>query len=121
MMLDCIVDPNRKIFGDRQTALERLFELLASAVREMSVIDRFDRSYWTDALRHIAIRRAIWSADMNLTSHATFREAAKPAFVDFVAQLSSDTENLLALIEVALRNKVKPETLLQALDKAGIS
>jgi hypothetical protein len=109
MMLDCIVDSNSHIVGERRTALESLFALLTSAAREMSSIDRFDRTYWGDALRHVAIRRVIWSEGAD-TVAATFGKEAKPSFTDCIVTLTTDTENLFALIPVALRNKVQPKT-----------
>ncbi|HEY5212250.1 MAG TPA: hypothetical protein VIJ38_04430 [Acidobacteriaceae bacterium] len=119
MMLECVVDPNRKIQCGRQVSLEVLFQLLADAVGEMSAIDRFSRTFWNDAVRHLAVRRAIWVGGSGQLA-ATFPDDAKPTFGDFIAELSGDTEGLLALIDVALRNRVSIDMLRKALDDAGI-
>ena len=121
MMLDCIADPRRKILSDRQSTFEDLFGDLARAVAELDAIDRFDQNYWSDALRHLAIRREIWASHVAPATAVSFQETTRPTLSDFFATLAPDTENLLALIEVALRNKVHPDTLREALIKSNVN
>ena len=120
MMLECIIDSNCKIQYDRQTSLEELFSLLVDTVREMSSIERFGGVYWSEAFRHLAIRRAVWvKSDIPLA--ATFQEHAKPSFGDFLRELSGDPEALLALLDVALKNKVRRDILKTSIDETGIN
>jgi hypothetical protein len=117
--LDCTVDPNRKIDGGNQALLDGLFPQLAVAVQEMSAIDRFNQTYWTEAVRHLAVRRAIWVGGEN-SPGAAFADRSKPTFDDFLRGLSADTEGLLALIDVTQRNRVSPGKLHQAMKESGI-
>ena len=120
MMMECIIDSNCKIQYDRQASLEELFPLLVDAVREMSSIERLGGVYWSEAFRHLAIRRAVWvKSDIPLA--ATFQEHAKPSFGDFLRELSGDSEALLALLDVALKNKIRRDILKTSIDETGIN
>jgi hypothetical protein len=119
MMLDSIAHPAIKGTGDHQSSLQLTFRGVSAAVREMSAIDRFNRKYWDEALRHIAIRRAIWSADVH-PGPTAFPGDTRPSFRDFIEELSGDTENLLALIEAALRNGVDAKKMKQLLSESGV-
>jgi hypothetical protein len=117
MMLDCIVDPARNVQGDRQSSLEELCRILLNAANEMAAIDRMNYLYWREANRHLAARCAVWRDPVSLA--AAFNEHSKPSFSDFVKDLSDDTENLLALIEVTLRNGVEKEFVRKALKESN--
>ncbi|MFA6223418.1 MAG: hypothetical protein WC647_14000 [Desulfomonilaceae bacterium] len=119
MMLECVVDPNCRVKCDRQKMLEELLGLLFYAVQEMATIDISNRRYWSEALRHLAIRRAVWVGDAQPFA-AVFGEQSKPSLGDFFMELSVETEGLFALLEVALRNRVDRQTLQQTLIESGI-
>ncbi|MHB8390265.1 MAG: hypothetical protein ACYDBH_11885 [Acidobacteriaceae bacterium] len=124
MMMDHAVAPSRQLPYERRAALEGLLCSLTEMVREMAAIDQLDRRYWSEAARHLAIRRAVWLAkrdpEPSRVAEAAFDEGTKPALADYVRDLTGDIEGLLALVEVALRNDVNPETLKRALTDAGI-
>lgn len=120
MMLECAVDPNCRLKCDRQKMLEELLGLLFYAVQEMATIDISNRRYWSEALRHLAIRRAVWVGDAQPFA-AVFGEQSKPSLGDFLEELSVETEGLFALLEVALRNGVDRQTLQQTLIESGIN
>jgi hypothetical protein len=120
MMLECIIDSNCKIQYDRQTSLENLFAQLTDAVKEMSNIERLAGGYWSEAFRHLAIRRALW-VNSDLPLEAIFQEHAKPSFGDFLRELSEDAEALLILLNVALKNNVRRDILKTAIDESKIN
>ena len=92
---------------------------LADAVREMAAIDRLNLVYWKEAVRHLAVRRAIWVGSSE-GRPASFQDQSRPAFADFVNDLSADTESLLVLLQMALRNGSTKEFVRQALNESGI-
>jgi hypothetical protein len=124
MMMDHVIAPSRQLPYDRRSALEGLLGALTSAVREMAAIDQLDRRHWSAAARHLAIRRAVWLAKRAPETSPTevaFDDGTTPALADYIRDLTGNVEDLLALVEVALRNGVDSKTLKQALIKAGIN
>jgi hypothetical protein len=124
MMIDYIISPNRELQYDRPVALRGLLSVLAKAVTEMSSIDQFDRGYWSAAMRHLAIRRAVWLSrshpDPSPSAIAAFEADTKPTLADFLGELAGDSEGLLGFLEVALRNRVDRDSLKRALVAARI-
>jgi hypothetical protein len=123
MMMDQLITSSQQMQPDRQAALRGLLGSLTDAVREMTAIKQFDRSYWAEAARHLAIRRAIWLVNGHAAAGsvtAAFNDDTTPTLADYIRDLSGDLEGLFALIEVALRNGVDLATLKRAVIKAGI-
>ena len=94
MMIDYIISPSRELQYERPAALRGLLSVLAKAVREMSSIDQFDRGYWSAAMRHLAIRRAVWLSrshpDPSPSAIAAFEADTKPTLTDFLGELAGD-------------------------------
>ena len=124
MMMDHIIAPARELPYERQSVLEALLRSLTDAVREMSAIDRLDRGYWDDAIRHLAIRRATWLSGKPpggaVAAPVVFELDMTPSLGDFIRDLEGDVEGVLAFVEVALRNHVDPKALQEGLRAAGI-
>jgi hypothetical protein len=102
------------------TVLEGLLCSLVETVNEMASIDHSDQGYWGDALRHLAIRRAAWlgskQSESSPVAAVAFDDTTRPTLEDFVRRLRGDVQGLMGFIEVALRNRVDPVKLKQALD-----
>jgi hypothetical protein len=119
MILDSLFDRNRKVQNNRQSVAAEVFGMLADAVREMVAIDRISFGYWQEAIRHLAIRRAIW-ADAREDSAASFDVHTQPNFEDFLTDLSGNTEQLFVLLQMTLRNSVPKEQVQHAIIEADI-
>jgi hypothetical protein len=124
MMMDHIIMPIRPLAYDRRPVLEELLSSLAEAVNEMASIDHADQGFWGDAMRHLAIRRAVWFSgrqpQASPAAGVSFDEKTWPRLEDFIRWLRGDVQALIGFVEVALRNRVDPATLEQALDAAGV-
>lgn len=120
MMLDHLILPQRPIAYDRRIALEALLPLLADAVREMTAIDRLNGKFWSEAVRHLAIRRAAWLSDASSPDRLAISPDAKPTLADFIQNLAGDTESLLVLAFVARRNGVGQKALVSAFADAKV-
>jgi hypothetical protein len=114
MMLDYLVDNGASVSYDRKKSLTSLLEQLFDCYREMRAIDWLNSTYWTEALRHLAVRRALWTADKKNLA-AWWDDDTKPDLLEFIYSLSNDVENLLAFLEVAIRNGLKTTQLQTAL------
>jgi hypothetical protein len=120
MMMDQLIEPARPLSYDRRTALEGLLPLLDQAVREMTAIDQLNGKFWSEAVRHLAIRRVKWVSSGAAPSGVALSAEAKPALADFIRNLAGDTENLLALAYVAQRNGVDKAALATAFKAAEV-
>jgi len=120
MMVDHLIGLQRLPVGDRRAALERLLPLLDEAVCEMAAIDQLNGKFWSEAIRHLAIRRAKWLSDPGVPNGVTLSSAARPTLADFIRALAGDTENLLALAYVARQNGVGTATLADAFKSAAV-
>lgn len=120
MMLDHLILPQRGPIYDRRISLEALLPTLDNAAREMAAIDRLNGKFWTEALRHLAIRRAAWLANVSSSDRVAIHPHAKPTLADFVQNLAGDTESLLVLAYVALRNGVEKNALVAAFAEAKV-
>ncbi len=120
MMLDHLILPQRALIYDRRISLEALLPALDAAAREMAAIDRLNGKFWTEALRHLAIRRAAWLANVSSSDGLAIHPDAKPTLADFIQNLAGDTENLLVLAYVALRNGVERSALVAAFTEAKV-
>ena len=120
MMMDHLITPQRELGYDRYAALEGLLPRLNEAVREMAAIDQLNGKFWSEAVRHLAIRRAVWLSTHEKPNEVAFNSEVKPTLADFIRSLAGDTENLLALVYVAQRNGVDKALLAAAFDAAGV-
>jgi hypothetical protein len=120
MMLDQLIGPQRPLGYDLRTAIEGLLPLLDEAVREMIAIDQLNGKFWSEAIRHLAIRRAKWLSDPAASNDVALSTEAKPTLADFIRALAGDTENLLALACVAQQNGVDRTTLAAAFKAAEV-
>jgi hypothetical protein len=123
MMMDHLISAQRPLDYDRRSSIEGLLPLLGEAVREMTAIDQLNGKFWSEAMRHLAIRRAAWlsgSGAKNKRDGVVLGPEVKPTLADFISDLSGDTENLLALVYVALRNGVGKSALVNAFKEAGM-
>lgn len=120
MMLDHLILPQRALIYDRRISLEALLPALDDAAREMAAIDRLNGKFWSEVLRHLAIRRAVWLADVSSTDRLVLRSDAKPTLADFVQNLVGDTEGLLVLAAIAQRNGVERVALVAAFAEAEV-
>lgn len=112
MTLDHIVFPQRPLSYDRRAEAARLIGLLTDAVHDMRAIDLADLGFWSGAMRHLAVRRAIWlGLDGPAAVELKLAPEVRPNLEDYVYDLKGDTEELLAFIEVALRNGVTRDQL----------
>jgi hypothetical protein len=83
-------------------------------VHDMRAIDLADLGFWSGAMRHLAVRRAIWlglDGPAAVDSELKLAPEVRPNLEDYVYDLKGDTEELLAFIEVALRNGVTRDQL----------
>jgi hypothetical protein len=120
MMLDHLIGPQRPLGYDRRTALEGLLPFLDEAAREMAAIDQLNGKFWSETVRHLAIRRAKWLSSSAAFSGIALSAEAKPTFADFIRALAGDTENLVALAYVARRNGIDRAALAAAFKAAEI-
>jgi len=120
MMLDHLILPQRAAPYDRRIALEALLPSLDRAVREMGAIDRLNGKFWSEAMRHLAIRRAAWLASTPSSDRLAINPVAKPTLADFIQHLAGDTDNLLVLAYVAERNGVDKVALATAFVEARV-
>lgn len=106
MMMDHLVNPPRPLNYDRRAAIEMLLLRLSEAVREMTAIDQLNGKFWSEAVRHLAIRRAKWLSSGVVPDGVTLGAETKPTLADFIRDLAGDTENLLGLAYVAHQNGI---------------
>jgi hypothetical protein len=120
MMMDHLVRPLRPLGCDRRLALRGMVSNLDEAIREMAAIDQLNEKFWSEAVRHLAIRRAVWLSDHNEFHDVALGPDEEPTLAHFVSALAGDTENLLALIWVALQNGVNKNALAEAFKAANV-
>lgn len=120
MMMDHLIEPPRPLGYDRRSALRGLLALLDEAVREMAAVDQFHGKFWSEAVRHLAIRRARWLSGPTATDSIAFSAEAKPTLADFIRALAGDTENLLTLAYIAQQNGVDKAALASAFKAAEV-
>lgn len=120
MMMDHVIEPPRPLGYDRRSALQGLVTLLDEAVREMVAIDQFHEKFWSEADRHLAIRRAKWLTGPTASDGVAFSADAKPTLADFIRDLAGDTENLLILAYTAEQNGVDRAALASAFKAAEV-
>jgi hypothetical protein len=120
MMLDYLILPQRALTYDRRISVEALLPDLDNAAREMAAIDGLNGKFWTEALRHLAIRRAALLAEVPSSDRLAIHPDARPTLADFVQNLGGDTESLLVLAYVALRNGVEKSALVAAFAEAKV-
>lgn len=120
MMMDHLIGPPRPLDYERLQAIESLLPQLNEAVREMTAIDQLNGKFWSEAVRHLAIRRAKWLSSPTGPNSVAISAAAKPTLADFIRALAGDTENLLSLVYVAQRNGVDRAVLTAAFKVAEI-
>lgn len=120
MMLDHVVWPQRTIPEDRVAVAARLIALLDDALREMSAIDPLDQQFWSEAARHLAVRRARWLSANAGADGLALPDSVRPTVADFISRLKGDTDELLNLAYVLQRNGLAPKTIAAAFEEAGI-
>jgi hypothetical protein len=120
MMMDHLIEPPRSLVYNRSSAMEILLPQLADAVREMTAIDQLNGKFWSEAIRHLAIRRANWLSGSSKSGSIVLGIEAKPTLSDFIRTLAGDTENILALVYVAQQNGVDKAVLSAAFKTAMI-
>lgn len=120
MMMDHLIEPPRPSGYERRAALESLLPALDEAVREMAAIDQLNGKFWSEAVRHLAIRRVKWLSGGGAPNSVALGPEAKPTLADFIRNLAGDTENLLALAYVAQRNRVDNAVLATAFKAAQV-
>ncbi len=121
MMMDHLIGPQQPLGYDQRTALEGLLPLLDEAVSEMTAIDQLNGKFWSEAFRHLAIRRAKWLSIGTGPNSVALSAETKPILADFIRALAGDTENLLALAYVAQQNGVDRTALADAFKVAGVN
>ncbi len=120
MMMDHLIGPARPLSYDRKTAVEGLLPLLDEAVREMIAIDQLNGKYWSEAVRHLAIRRAKWLSSDTERNDIALGAEMKPTLADFIRTLAGDTENLLSLAYVAQQNGIDRGAIAAAFKAAEV-
>jgi hypothetical protein len=120
MMMDHLIWPQRPPGYDSQTAIEGLLPLLDEAVREMTAIDQLNGKFWSEAIRHLALRRAQWLSGRAITAGVALGPEVKPTLADFIHDLAGDTENLVALAYVAQQIGVDKAMLATAFKAAEV-
>ncbi|WP_158945321.1 hypothetical protein [Granulicella sp. S190] len=120
MMLDHLIIPPRPLNYDRRNAIGALLRLLREAVHEMAAIDQFNGKFWTEAVRHLAVRRAKWLSGNAASDDIRVPAETKPTLVDFIQDLAGDTENLVALIYVMHQSGVDDTELAAAFTTAEV-
>jgi hypothetical protein len=120
MMMDHLIGPPRPLDYDRSAAIENLLPRLDEAIREMTATDQLNGKFWSEAVRHLAIRRVKWLSSRTAPDSVAPSAEAKPTLADFIRALAGDTENLLALAYVAQRNGVDRDALAAAFKAADV-
>ena len=120
MMMDHLIWPPHSINCDRSSAIENLLRCLDEAVREMIATDQLNGKFWSEAVRHLAIRRAKWLSSPTGSDSVAISAEAKPVLADFIRALAGDTENLLSLVYVAQRNGIDNAVLAAAFKVAEV-
>lgn len=120
MMMDHLIGPPRPLDYDRSSAIKDLLPRLDEAVREMTAIDQLNGKFWSEAVRHLAIRRAKWFSNCTAPNSVALGAEAEPTLASFIAALAGDTENLLALTYAAQQNGVDRATLATAFKQADV-
>jgi hypothetical protein len=120
MMMDHLIWPLRPLNYDQSSAIENLLPRLDETVREMTAIDQLNGKFWSEAVRHLAIRRAQWLSGRAAPLGVAVSADAKPTLADFIRALAGDTENLLALAYVVQRNGVDRAALAAAFKAAEV-
>ena len=120
MMMDHLIQPQRPLGCDLRTVLEGLLPLLDEAVREMTATDQLNGKFWSEAIRHLAIRRAKWLSDPAAPNVVALSAETRPTLADFIRALAGDTENLLALAHAAQQNGVDSAALAAAFKAAEV-
>ena len=120
--MDQLIAPDRALLCDRQQTLKAFLPMLTSAVREMAAIDRLDLGYWSQALLHLATRRAVWLVNPreSVTEKLVFNDQIAPTLADFIPEFNGDTESLLGLVEVLVRNGVALESVKHAIGQTNV-
>ena len=120
MMMEHLIRPPQSLNLDRRKAIEALLPLLDEAIRDMMAIDQLNAQFWSEAIRHLAIRRAKWLIDPTISGDLLFGDELKPGLADFIDTLAGDTEGLLSLAYTTLLNGVDGHTLAAAFIAAGV-
>lgn len=120
MMMDHLIGPPRPLDYDRSSAIENLLLRLDEAVREMAAIDQLNGKFWSEAARHLAIRRVKWLSSPAGANNVALSAEAKPTLADFIRALAGDTWNLLSLAYVAQQNGIDKTTLAAAFKAADV-
>ena len=105
---------------DRQSAIENLLSSLDEAVREMTAIDQLNGKFWSEAVRHLAVRRANWLSNRTGPDGVVLGVEVKPTLTDFIRALAGDTENLLALAYAVQQNGVDKTAVATAFKEAEV-
>ena len=120
MMMDHLISPPRPLDYDRSSVIKDLLPRLDEAVREMTAIDQLNGKFWSEAVRHLAIRRAKWLSNSTEPNSVVLSAEVKPTLADFIRTLAGDTENLLALVHAAQQNGVDRAALAIAFKEAEV-
>lgn len=120
MMMDHLVMPPRPLNYDRLAVVADLLPCLDEAIREMTAIDQLNAKFWSEAVRHLAIRRAKWLSDRTEPNGIALNAEARPTLAEFIRALAGDTENLLALAYAARQNGVDKTALANAFKEADV-
>ncbi|MCU9952596.1 hypothetical protein OEJ37_04370 [Burkholderia sp. BKH01] len=121
MMLDHLIMPLRALPYERSSVIVNLLPRLNEAIREMAAIDQLNGRFWSESIRHLAIRRAAWLSNNDASIGITISADATPNLSDFIRALAGDTENLLALACVAQQNHVDKAVIAKAFVEAEIN
>lgn len=107
--------------GKKTAGVEAQFAALLAAMREMTAIDKFSTAFWSSALQHLVIRRAIWGdADPAQSGNRAFSNDFKPGLAELLGDAAGDHELICILIDVLLRNKVPLPVVAAAVRSAKI-
>jgi hypothetical protein len=120
MMMDHLIAPQRPLGYDRQSAVENLLSSLDEAVREMTAIDQLNGKFWSEAVRHLAVRRANWLTYGTGPDSIVLGAEVRPTLADFIRALAGDTENLLALVYTVRQNGGDKAALATAFKEAEV-
>lgn len=105
----------------KMAAVEAQFAALLAAMREMTAIDKFGTAYWSSALQHLVIRRAIWGdAAPTQSGNRAFSSDFKPGLAELLRDAAGDHELICILIDVLLRNKVPLPVVAAAVRSADL-
>jgi len=118
--MDHLIAPQRPLGYDRQSAVENLLSSLDEAVREMTAIDQLNGKFWSEAVRHLAVRRANWLTNGTGPDSIVLGAEVRPTLADFIRALAGDTENLLALVYTVRQNGGDKAALATAFKEAEV-